>query len=156
MDTTATGELGHEVEVVTDDGFDHRAECSCGWASERLVDDVAAVLAGAEHAEFEVGPPDALDGLMGHLLDIQDDLSRVVEWLAERWSSDLPVPVPAMPESGRRALDLTVCCRDAAELNRVADVLGAELRRYDGEDSAYRCARRRFGTILIEAWRAEP
>jgi hypothetical protein len=119
------------------------------------VHDVAAVLAGAEHTEIEVGPPDALDGLMGHLLDIEEDLSRVVEWMAEHWPADLPVPIPAMPDSGRRALDLTVCCRDAAELNRVADVLGAKLRRFNGEDTAYRCARRRFGTILIEARRAE-
>jgi hypothetical protein len=34
MDTTTTGALAHEVEVVTDDGFDHRAECS--WVGERV------------------------------------------------------------------------------------------------------------------------
>jgi hypothetical protein len=152
---TTTGELAHLVETVTD-GFEHRAECSCGWVSDWLVEDVAAVLAGVEHPELAVEPPDALDGFMSGLLDVQDDLARVVVWMAENWAADLPVPV--LPGSGRRPLDLTVQCRDANELAVVAGVLGAELQgdpRYDTDEATYWCARRRFGTVVFEAWRYE-
>jgi hypothetical protein len=85
----ATTELMHQVVTVTD-GFEHRAECSCGWQSEWFLDDVEATEAGLEHPEIAVGPPDPLDGLMTALLDIQEDLAALVVWLAENWSADLP------------------------------------------------------------------
>jgi hypothetical protein len=148
--TTTAVELVHEVATVTD-GFNHRAECSCGWASGWLVDDVAAVLAGVEHPEVAVGHPDALDRFMSGLLDVQDDLARVVVWIAENWSADLPVPT-------RRSLDLAVQCQAAGELARVAAVMGADVQydpRHDTGEATYRCARRQFGTIVFEAWRYE-
>jgi len=153
MNAVTMGELVHRVETVTD-GFEHRAECSCGWASDWLADDVAAVLAGVEHPEIAVGPADALDGFMSGVLDVQDDLAEVVVWMAENWSADLPVP--DLPRTGRGGgLDVAVQCDDGPELARVADVLGVAIAgdpSYDTDDAIYRCARRRFGTVVVEAW----
>jgi hypothetical protein len=157
--TTATGELVHQVDTVTD-GVEFQAMCSCGWASDWLEDDTAAVMAGVEHPEIAVGPPDALDRFMGQLLDLQDDISKVVVWLAENWSADLPAP--AIWGSCRRLsrpLDLTIQCHSAGELARVAAVLGCEVSGdpvYDVEGETYRCARRRFGRAMLEAWQYEP
>jgi hypothetical protein len=64
-----TIELTHPLEVVTDDQGHYRSECGCGWTSDwYLDDDMAAALAGVDHMEIAVGPPDALDQVMGELL----------------------------------------------------------------------------------------
>ena len=145
--------LVHEVQVFSEDER-HRAVCSCGWASDWHSDDVAAVVAGAEHPEIAVGPPDALDGFMGELLDLQDDVSELVVWLAENWSADLPVP--SIWGCRSAGLDISVQCETTAQLHRVAATLGAEVRGnpvYDSDEAVYRCARRHFGRVAVEAWR---
>jgi hypothetical protein len=150
--------LVHEVQVFTHNEC-HRAECSCGWASDWHTDDVAAVVAGVEHPEIAVGPPDGLDGFMGELLDLQDDVSDLVVWLAENWSAALPVPeLWGTSARHRRPLDVTVRCASHAELDQVAAVLEAPVqsdRFYDSDGCTYRCARRRFGRVVFEAWRYE-
>jgi hypothetical protein len=158
MQATTEGVVVHRVETVTA-GIEWRAECSCGWASEWCDDDVAAVMAGVEHPEIGAAPADALDAVMTELLDVQDDLSRVVEWLAENWSADLPVPV-LWGSSSRpdRKVDVTVLCDGWRDLCRVAELLGAEVvhdESYDADDAHYMCARRRFGRVVLEAWRYE-
>jgi hypothetical protein len=157
--TTTAAEVVHEVDTVTD-GVEFQPVCACGWASDWLEDDVAAVVAGVDHPEIAVGPPDRLDQLMGQLLDLQDDVSEVVVWLAENWSADLPAPAIGGSCRGlSRPLDLTIECRSGDELARVAAVLGSELSGdpvYDVEGEIYRCARRRFGRVMLAAWRYEP
>jgi hypothetical protein len=146
--------LVHEV-VVFSAGGEHRAECSCGWSGDWYVDDVVAVMAGVEHSEIAVGLPEALDGFIGELLDVQDDLSGLVMWLAEHWSADLPVPA-LWGLSGTGQVEVSVHCESRAELARVATRLGATVgrdRRYDAEKEPYWCARRRFGRVAVEAWR---
>jgi hypothetical protein len=155
MQATTEGVAVHQVVTVTD-GFEHRAECSCGWASEWCGDDVAAVMAGVEHPEL-VEPASGLDVLMTELLDVQDDLSRVVEWLAENWSADLPVPELWASSRSGRTVNVTVLC-ERGDLGRVAELLGTEVahdRFYDTDDATYLCARRRFGRVVLEAWRYE-
>jgi hypothetical protein len=148
--------LAHEVAVFSAGG-EHRAECSCGWTSDWYADDVIAVMAGVEHSEIAVDPPDGLDRFMGELLDLQDDMSELVMWLAENWSADLPAPTLSGSVSADRALDVTVHCYDGADqLARVARVLGAEVTGspiHDTDDATYRCARRSFGRVRVEAWR---
>jgi|RhiMetdeSRZDD1v2_1073273.scaffolds.fasta_scaffold19122_10 hypothetical protein len=150
--------LVHEVQVFGDDER-HRAECSCGWVSDWQIDDVAAVVAGVEHPEIAVGPADALDGFMGELLDLQDDVSELVIWLAENWSAALPVPeLWGTSARHRRPLDVTVRCASRAELAQVAAVMETPVqsdRFYDSDGCSYQCARRRFGRVVFEAWRYE-
>jgi hypothetical protein len=156
MQATTEGVAVHEVVTVTD-GFEYRAECSCRWASEWCGDDVAAVMAGVEHPEL-VEPARGLDALMSELLDVQDDLSRVVEWLAEHWSADLPVPELRGSVRRDRKVELTVLCEDHEDLCLVARLLGTEVHDdpfYGTDDATYLCARRRFGRLVLEAWRYE-
>jgi len=146
--------LVHEVATFSD-GDGHRAVCSCGWASDWYADDVAAVMAGVEHPEIAVGPPDGLDGFVGELLDLQDDLSELVMWLAEHWSADLPTPT-LWGLAGTGHVEVSVYCESRAELARVGARLGVAVgrdRRYDAEKETYWCARRRFGRVAVEAWR---
>jgi hypothetical protein len=157
MELTAS-ELVHQVVTVTD-GFEHRAECSCGWESEWYLDDVEAVEAGVEHPEIAVGHADCLDVFVSGLLDVQDDLAALVVWLAENWSSDLPMPeVSRCTSSGSDVLDVWVQCADACTLARIADRMGAPVERdsrYDSASGTFYCARRWFGRVLVEAWRYE-
>ena len=158
MQATTEGVVVHRVETVTD-GAEYRAECSCGWVSEWCDEDVAAVMAGVEHPEIAAVPADALDAVMTELLDVQDGLSRVVEWLAENWSADLPVPAlwGSSSRPGRK-VDVTVLCDGWRDLCRVAELLGAEVvhdESYDADAARYLCARRRFGRVVLEAWRYE-
>jgi hypothetical protein len=76
------------------------------------------------HPEIAAAPADALDAVMTELLDVQDDLSRVVEWLAENWSADLPVPAlwGSSSRPGRK-VDVTVLCDGWRDLCRVAELL---------------------------------
>jgi hypothetical protein len=144
----------HEVATFSDESR-HRAECSCGWTSDWHADDVTAVMAGVEHSEIAVGPRDGLDGFVGELLDVQDDLSELVIWLAEHWSADLPVPA-LWGLAGTGRVEVSVYCASRTELARVGARLGVAVgrdRRYDAEKETYWCARRTFGRVAVEAWR---
>jgi hypothetical protein len=155
METTAS-ELVHHVVTVTD-GFEHRAECCCGWESEWYLDDVEAVEAGVEHPEIAVGPPDGLDVFVSGLLDVQDDLAALVVWLAENWDAGLPVPVlRGSTGAGPGRLEVGLYCESDEELARVAERIGAPVThepRYDDEDATYEHAHRDFGRVGFEAWR---
>jgi hypothetical protein len=61
------------------------------------------------------------------LLDIQDDLARVVVWLAEHWSADLPAPTVYGYGGGPSAarVELSVYYLSPDDLARVAELLGA-------------------------------
>jgi hypothetical protein len=159
--TTSTIDLAHLVHMVTDhhdDGLGHRAECSCGWASEWTDDPATAETAGVDHREVAAGAGDGLDAVMGELLDIQDDLAGMVVWLAENWSADLPVPTVYGFGGGTSSahVELSAYCVDARDLVRIAHLLGAVP---DDEDepnphtgSHYRRASRRFGRVTLEAF----
>jgi hypothetical protein len=151
-------DLDHHATTVTD-GVEHQAVCSCDWESDWYEEDTAAVIAGVEHPELVPDPVDRLDGFMSELLDLQDDLVRVVEWVAENWSADMPVPsLWGTPGRPNRPLDVSVLCDSEAELDAVADELGVPVTSdpvYDSDGATYRCARRRFGRIMFEAWRCQ-
>lgn len=131
--TETTIELAHRVRIDTDHrvwGLGCRAVCSCGWASHWTDHGPAATQAGVEHIDTAIGPPDAMDVLMGAMLDLQDDLASVVVWLAENWSADLPAPALLSNthyDDNDRAV-AGVCllgsAADAVVLARAADRLG--------------------------------
>jgi hypothetical protein len=155
MNTTV--ELAHHVVVVTDDQGHYRTECGCGWASDwYLDDDVTAEAAGVDHIEIAIGPPDALDKLMGELLDLQEDLAAIVLWLADHWSADLPAPYPSAPRFGHEGtIALAVQCPETGQLDRVAELLGEPVTHdptYDQGDRHYRHALRSFGRVTVNAW----
>jgi hypothetical protein len=164
-------ELAHLVEVVyhedgwAEPGWDPtgerwRAECSCGWAGDWHDDPVLAEADGENHREVAVGPGDALDGLISELLDLQDDLARVVVWLAEHWSADLPVPYCRGDNRGDQAgVEVATYCRDPEVLERIARVLDVPLIDDDTADSRgnrYRRAVRDFGRVYLRAFRWLP
>ena len=156
-------ELAHRVRVETDHrvwGLGCRSVCSCGWESQWMpqsADD--AVRAGTEHIDTAVGPPDAMDGLMSAMLDLQDDLSEVVMWLAENWSADLPAPAlhgvdhydgAGGPVAGAWLLASAV---DEDSLARAAERLGVPVgadARPGSRGCRYRRACRRFGRVKVE------
>ncbi len=84
-------------------------------------------------------------------------LAALVVWMAENWSTSLPVP--EMPRTGRAgALEVAVLCDDPADFARVVALLGVEpsgYPSYDGEEGTYRFALRWFGRVAVEAWRYE-
>jgi hypothetical protein len=151
-----TIELAHPVVVVTDDQGHYRSECGCGWTSAwYLDDDMAAEAAGVDHIEIAVGPPDALDRLMGELLDLQDDLAQLVIWLADNWTAALPAPY----WTGYGSATLKVQCSGMDQLHQVAELLGEPVTHrpsYDQEDRRYWCSRRTFGRVTLDAWGLDP
>jgi hypothetical protein len=153
-------EFDHLVQVVRHKACGYRAECWCGWNSAWCDEYVTADEAAQDHREVAAGPATGLDATLSGLLDLQDDLADAVIWLAENWSSDLPVP-RAYPRG--RYLDNGECvpclgllayCRSADELVHVADLLAgpvvvdAEPDQYGGR---YERATRTFGRVDIEA-----
>jgi hypothetical protein len=88
-DTTTVPALAHPVAVISD-GDEYRAECGCGWVSDWVVTAADADCEATWHRDDAVRAADVIDGLMSGLLDLQDDLSAVVVWLAENWSTSLP------------------------------------------------------------------
>jgi hypothetical protein len=165
--TETTIELAHCVRIDTDHrvwGLGCRAVCSCGWASHWTDHGPAATQAGVEHIDTAIGPPDAMDVLMGAMLDLQDDLASVVVWLAENWSADLPAPglYPTThyddPERvrGVAGVALRAAAADAAVLARAADRLGVPVltdEAPDGLGNRYQRATRRFGRVAVEVIR---
>jgi hypothetical protein len=104
-----------------------------------------------------VRPADALDVLLGELLDLQHDLADTVVWLAETWPADLRAPalthqVTAGPRYGHR---LWVYLNDAAELRRAAATLGVPLlvdASTSGHGDRWVRAVRSFGRVEVEAF----
>jgi hypothetical protein len=164
-------DLAHLVEVVYDEAamaeapWDrsaerHRAECSCGWAGDWLDDAALAEADGEDHREEAVGPGDGLDRLMGELLDLQEDLARVVIWLAEHWSADLPVPrARGINRDEVAGVELAVYCYAPDALERAARLLEVPLVDDPSPDTSgnrYRRALRPFGRVRFQAYRWLP
>jgi hypothetical protein len=95
---------------------------------------------------------DAVDALLGELLDVQHDLADTVVWLAEHWPTDLPAP-RLEPGTARlhTTAELWVQCATVKTLRRAADVLAAEIAPDRGL-SGYMSARRGLGRVEIVAW----
>jgi hypothetical protein len=94
---------------------------------------------------------------MGELLDLQDDLARVVIWLAEHWSADLPVPDAYGTGVGRVEVRMNAYCHSTDLLTRAAARLGVPLVDDPATSSRgvrYRRAVRRFGRVSLQAYRA--
>jgi hypothetical protein len=149
MATITSPLVEHDVQVIHEDrpwAFGYRAVCVCGWASDCFNCVEEAEWAVGDHYEIAVV---AIDRLMGELLDTQDDLAAVVEWLAEHWSANLPIPWRATAVTGEACVvKLLVTCSTAATLARVADLLNVEAQ----DDRAQRS----FGLVAIEAYVNDP
>lgn len=158
-------DVEHVVQVVTD-GFEYRAECSCGWVSEWSGYDDEAERAAEDHREVVVDSspavePEGFDRFMSGLLDLQDDLVAASMWLVEHWSADLPVPGWLANGSDydheRPAFRVTAYCYESADLDRAAELLGVEVVEDPAPDTRgnrYRRATRRFGRVEVEAFTA--
>ena len=154
-------EFDHLVQVVHHKACGHRAECWCGWAGAWCDDYATADAAAHHHRETAAGPATGLDATLGGLLDLQDDLADTVLWLADNWSSDLPVP---QAEPGGTCLDdgtvvpclrLLVCAETTDELVEIADLLAAPVvleAEPDAHGRRYQRATRTFGRVHMEAY----
>lgn len=104
------------------------------------------------------GPADKVDQLITELLDVQDDICQAVTWLVENWSADLPT---LTREVGNRAtgcaLRLMACVGSRDELDQLAGLLEAPVAPTDvHHDRLWWHAQRSFGTVLLDAFYAEP
>jgi hypothetical protein len=105
----------------------------------------------------DVRPADALDVLLGELLDLQHDLADTVVWLAETWPAGLRPPglthqVTPGPRYGHR---LWVYLDNAAELRRAAATLGVPLlvdAPTTAQGDRWVRAIRSFGRVEVEAF----
>jgi hypothetical protein len=161
--TSPTIELVHLVEVESFSPYDdcYAAVCSCGWVGDTEREAAWAEADAVDHREVAVGPGDALDAVMSDLLDIQDDLARVVVWLAEHWSADLPAPTVYGCGGGPKAawVELSVYCLSPDGLDRVADLLGAspvDDPAPNTKGARYQRVTRRFGRVTVTAFTALP
>jgi hypothetical protein len=154
-------EFDHLVQVVRHKALGYRAECWCGWSSAWCDDYVTADEAGVDHREVAAGPATALDATLSGLLDLQDDLADTVIWLAENWSSDLPVPHAyshtLKRDNGERVagVQLLVYCTTAEDLVELAGLLGSPVVadvEPDCKGCRYQRATREFGRVEIEAY----
>jgi hypothetical protein len=153
-------EFDHLVQVVHHKSCGHRAECWCGWASAWCDDYATADAAARRHREVAAGPATGLDATLSWLLDLQDDLADTVLWLADKWSSDLPVPLAEprdnYPEGGASVacLRLRATCDTTEELVALADLLAVPVvldAEPDAREHRYQRATRTFGRVHIEA-----
>jgi hypothetical protein len=154
-------EFDHLVQVVRHRALGYRAECWCGWSSFWCEEHLTTDEAGVDHREVTAGPATALDATLSGLLDLQDDLADTVIWLAENWSSELPVPHAyarridrddGEPDAGVRLL---VYCATAEQLVELAALLGSPMVADPEPDTEGRCyerATRDFGRVQIEAY----
>jgi len=161
--TTPTIELVHLVEVESFSPYDdcYAAVCTCGWAGDTQRDAATAEADAEDHREVAVGLGDDPDAVMSELLDIQDDLARVVVWLAEHWSADLPAPTIYGCGGGPSAarVELSVYCLSPDDLACVAELLGAspvDDPAPDVKGARYRRVMRRFGRVTVTAFTALP
>jgi len=153
-------EFDHLVQVVRHRALGCRAECWCGWAGPWCDDYAIADALAQDHRRVAAGPATALDATLGGLLDLQDDLADTVIWLAENWSSDLPVP-HACPQTKHldngecvAGLGLHIHCSTGDELVALADLLAAPVvadTQPDKDGHRYQRATRTFGRVHIEA-----
>jgi hypothetical protein len=123
--TTLTAPVPAHLVVVASDGFEYLAECSCGWAGDWQAEPAAADLDGAEHRGHVIPASDPTDALLTRLLDLQDDLGAVVIWLAENWSTGLPVITHYGngSDNGTQVV-LLAYCDTLDELEAVAGLMG--------------------------------
>jgi hypothetical protein len=156
--TTTTVPVPAHLVAVASDGYEFLAECACGWASHWQPTPDAAERAGTEHCAGATGPPDEMDRLMSSLLDLQEDLAATVVWLAENWSTHLPVlgwyANGSDLDPDRPALRVLGAC-DPAELAPAAAVLGSALTDDSPNDRGagrYRRAARDIGRVRIEVF----
>jgi hypothetical protein len=154
-------EFDHLVQVVRHKALGYRAECWCGWSSAWCDEYLTADEAGADHMEVAAGPATAFDATLSGLLDLQDDLADTVIWLAENWSSELPIPHPYARDvqraGGERVagVRLLVYCDTADQLVRLADLLAVPVVADDTPNKRglrYQRAVRDFGRVEIEAY----
>jgi len=154
-------EFDHLVQVVRHRALGYRAECWCGWASVWCEEYLTADEAGVDHREVTAGPATALDGTLSALLDLQDDLADTVIWLAENWSSELPVPLEYARcidrDDGESVVGvgLLVYCATGEQLVELAELLAVPVvadSEPDWEARGYQRARRDFGRVQIEAY----
>jgi hypothetical protein len=134
-----------------------RAECSCGWSGDGHDDNALAELDADDHRTIAVPPADGLDAAISGLLDLQDDLSRVVMWLAEHWSADLPAPVSWGTGTDPARVDLAAYCHCPDLLTRAAAALDAPVVddvAPDPRGCRYQRASRSFGRVRLEVYRA--
>jgi len=153
-------DFDHLVQVIHHKACGHRAECWCGWASAWCDDYITADEAASHHRRVAGGPATGLDATVSGLLDLQDDLADAVLWLADNWSSDLPVPQADPGASHLQnggcvpCLRLLVSCETTTELVALADLLAAPVV-LDAEPDAggrrYERTTRNFGRVRIEA-----
>lgn len=140
---TPTAELAHLTTVVRSPDPDHelrlyRAECDapgCGWVSDWTTEQADADEAGDDHREVMANEPDALDGLVSGLLDLQDFLTELVVWLLDHWRANLPAPELRFTDDG--LVSLIVRCPDPDVRAEVAElvestVIGTPLAGYVG------------------------
>jgi hypothetical protein len=144
--------------AVESDGFDYLVECSCGWASDWHDRPEDADMAGTEHCDAAIGPPDAMDLLMSALLDLQEDLAATVMWLAENWSAHLPelgwYANGDDRDTARAAVRVVGAC-DPGELAAAATVLGSALADDPPNEhgtARYRRAARDIGRVRVEVF----
>ena len=156
-------EFDHLVQVVRHKALGYRAECWCGWNSAWCDDYATADELAQDHRKVAAGPATALDATLSGLLDLQDDLADTVIWLAENWSSDLPVPHTYAHtkylDNGEdvAGVKLLVYCSTGDELVALADLLAVPVvadTEPDRRGHRYQRATRTFGRVHIEAYTA--
>jgi hypothetical protein len=156
-DTTTAPDVVHLVQLFRQ-GRRYRAECSCCWVSDWFRSPAAADDAGREHRDLSAGQPHDLDQLTSVLLDLQDDMSEIVVWLAENWSADLPVPVAYGTGGGTvpAGVQLSVECNTTDDLTRVAHLLDAPVADLEHSDPIaglrFQYTGRDFGRVHVEAY----
>ena len=106
-------------------------------------------------------PAPDIDATLSRLLDLQDDLADAVMWLAENWSSALPVPYP-YPRAKYRdngdcvpCLALLVYCGTADRLVELADLLACPVvldPKPSSSGRLFQVVTRTFGRVSIEAF----
>ena len=75
-------DLAHLVQVVAYPACGFRAECLCGWAGAWTDERAPALAACRGHRASTVGAGASRAAVLAALLDLQDDLSDTIRWLA--------------------------------------------------------------------------
>lgn len=104
------------------------------------------------------GPAGPIDQLMTELLDIEDDIATAVIWIAEHWSTDLPVITWGTGDQFKGyALRLKVNAASHDVLNQLARLLDAPVTATEAHhNKVWWHAQRRFGTVLLDTFYGEP
>lgn len=75
-------DLTHLVQVIAHPACGLRAECLCGWASSWTHDRPRALAACRGHRACVSGAGSTRAAALAALLDLQDDLVDMIQWLA--------------------------------------------------------------------------